>query len=130
MSSCETSTVCADCRTPIDPSQDTPDKRNACPNCGSTVRCHDFRMSLTAGDARLSMAFKSKAPGQKKAGFEARIGSSHSRGLGKLVDHHRLIDREHDRYYERVLDYESGEVIHETNEPLSEHRNHGTAKKK
>lgn len=38
------------------------------------------------------------------------------------------VDREADRYTERLVDGETGEVIHDVDEPLSEHRGHGSAK--
>jgi len=35
-----------------------------------------------------------------------------------------------DQYLETVTDYESDEVIHHCEEPLSVHQNHGSAKRK
>jgi len=40
----------------------------------------------------------------------------------------RVIDRDNDIYHEVVTDPETGEVVHECREPLSQHRQHGTAK--
>ena len=40
-----------------------------------------------------------------------------------------MIDREADTYDETVTDPESGEIVHECHEPLSEHRGHGSAKR-
>jgi len=42
----------------------------------------------------------------------------------------RLIDRENDWYAETVTDPETGEIVHECKEPLSEHQGHGAAKKR
>ena len=39
------------------------------------------------------------------------------------------VDRPGDRYRERVIVWEDGEVIKDTAEPLSEHRGHGSARK-
>jgi hypothetical protein len=41
---------------------------------------------------------------------------------------HRIVDRQNDRYFEQVRDIETREVIHEVDEPLSEHRGHGSAR--
>ncbi len=41
----------------------------------------------------------------------------------------RVIDRQNDRYFEKVTLYASGEVTHLCEEPLSKHRGHGAAKK-
>jgi hypothetical protein len=48
----------------------------------------------------------------------------------KLVHREQIIDRDNDRYFERVTDYETGEVIHMNEEPLSKHVLRGTAKPK
>jgi hypothetical protein len=39
-----------------------------------------------------------------------------------------IVDRESDEYYERVVNRESGEVIHECSETLKDHFGHGSAK--
>jgi hypothetical protein len=38
-----------------------------------------------------------------------------------------LIDRVGDRYRERVVDFHTGELLHDEDHPLSEHRGHGSA---
>jgi hypothetical protein len=40
----------------------------------------------------------------------------------------RIIDREKDLYKEVVKDPDTGEIVHECEEPLSQHIGHGTAK--
>jgi len=40
----------------------------------------------------------------------------------------RIIDREKDLYFEKVKDKETGQVVHECDEPLGEHRWHGSAR--
>jgi len=42
----------------------------------------------------------------------------------------RIIDHANDRYKETVTDPESSEVVHAQEEPLSEHRGHGSDKKR
>jgi hypothetical protein len=44
------------------------------------------------------------------------------------MDKYRRIDRDNDRYDEVVIDPETGEIVHESHEPLSEHWGHGSAK--
>ena len=73
---------------------------------------------------------KVKRPGEKKPYIEDKSGPDYSRTLGKLVHREMIIDRDNDRYAERVTDYESGETIHHCDHALSEHRNHGDAKLK
>lgn len=79
---------------------------------------------------RDGIGMKAKRIGQKKPFVESISTPSHSRKLGKLVHHERLIDRDNDLYHEKVTDYESGNTIHEQKEPLSEHIGHGSDKSK
>ncbi len=44
------------------------------------------------------------------------------------MDKYRRIDRDNDRYDEVVIDPETGEIVYECHEPLSEHWGHGSAK--
>jgi hypothetical protein len=41
----------------------------------------------------------------------------------------RVVDRESDRYTERIVDA-TGNVVREIDEPLSQHRGHGAAKRR
>jgi hypothetical protein len=40
----------------------------------------------------------------------------------------RTLDKEKDEYHEVVKEYETGKVVHESHEKLTEHTNHGSAK--
>jgi hypothetical protein len=75
------------------------------------------------------MKIKAKGLGQKKPHVELKQGPSDSHELGKPVERVYLIDRGNDRYFEKVSDYETGELIHHDEEPLSEHIGRGSAKK-
>jgi hypothetical protein len=60
-------------------------------------------------------------------GFCARRSAEQrSAGFEKCA----LVDRQNDRYLERVWDPESGDIIHECEEPLTQHAGHGSAKAK
>lgn len=43
---------------------------------------------------------------------------------------YRNIDREHNTYDEQIVDEETGRVLHECHERLSDHRGHGSAKRR
>ena len=120
-------TTCSACGGLIDESEDAVEARAPCPNCGATSRTAYACVSetLTLRDGIKSKHFRG---GAKKAVVEDQGVPSYSRRFQKFVFHERIIDRENDRYLERVTDYESGEVLHFVEEPLSEHRNHGSAK--
>ena len=79
---------------------------------------------------RDGLGMKAKRPGEKRPFIEDKAMPSFSHRLGKHVLREQVIDRDNNRYFEKVTDYESGEIIHHNEEPLSEHRGHGTEKVK
>jgi hypothetical protein len=79
--------------------------------------------------ARDGIGVTAKRPGDRRPYIEDRALPSYSHRYDKVVLREQIIDRENDRYFERVTHYETGEVIHEIDEPLSQHRGHGSAKK-
>jgi hypothetical protein len=71
---------------------------------------------------------KGRSAATGKLEFELRLGDTLQHATGKYAHHERLIDRKNDLYREHVEDPDTGEVIHHNEEPLSEHRGHGSAK--
>ena len=65
----------------------------------------------------------------RKKGFFAEIRErwQHSTKLGEAVHRVQHIDKRADRYTEVVRD-QQGNIIHQTDEPLSAHRGHGSDK--
>jgi hypothetical protein len=59
---------------------------------------------------------------------ETIAGQEYWKQGGKWVEKTRTVDRQENRYTERVVDPQTGEVIHECDEPLDAHRDHGFAK--
>jgi len=62
--------------------------------------------------------------------YEARTGADLHHKSGKWMHRDLMIDRENDRYIERIVDPETGSVVHECEESLKAHRGHGSAKRK
>lgn len=75
---------------------------------------------------RDGVGFKAKRAGEPKPFREAFDIPKTQRSTGAPTRHERLIDRDNDRYVERVVEEGTGRVLHETDHPLSEHRGHGT----
>lgn len=117
---------CADCSLPIDEAHDAPLGGPPCPECGS--RCRSARWSGPNGAHVLIRDKAQKKPGQRKPSSESIKGDVYSVARGKMVRIHRIIDRRRDLYYEKIHDPDTREVMHEVEEPLSEHRGHGSAK--
>lgn len=124
-------TSCAKCKAALP--DDLPGQERApCPKCGSTVR--SYLETLTDGlvfhDGHRAKARNPALPSKKKLRFDTYSGVEPSHKYGKLVRVERTFDKDNDRYIERVIDLQTNEVLHECDEPLSEHINHGTAKNK
>jgi len=108
------------------------DKRTACPKCGSlgrtlvrvltdTVEVEDrHRMRLKGGERTAS----------GKSGKELTQGHDFYKKSKVWNYLYRLIDRTNDWYHEKITDTKTGRTIHECQEPLSKHHEHGSAKRK
>lgn len=123
------STECADCGAAIVHEADASGTRIPCVFCGSIKRIHN--VSITEKIiARDGYGLQAKRPGQKKPYVEELSMPDYSYSREKHVHKQRVIDRDNDHYFEKVTDYETGEVIHHCEEPLSQHQGHGDAKRK
>lgn len=127
MSSAINTAKCAKCGVAILTNTDTPEYRTPCSNCGSTGRNYHVSLSDTAV-ARDGIGVKAKRAGEKKPYIEDIAAPDYSRSKEKLVHRQRIIDRDKDLYFEQVTDYETGEILHKCEEPLSQHQGHGAAK--
>ena len=118
---------CRACGSAIDVSLDPPNAQAPCHACGSSLR--NFNVSIVeAAVARDGLGVKVKRVGDRRPYVEDKGIPSYSHRLGKLVFRHVWIDRDNDWYSETVTDYETGEIVHECKEPLSQHQGHGSAK--
>jgi hypothetical protein len=118
---------CSDCGALIDTASDTPENRTPCPICGKKGRTFNtfIEEAITLRDG---LGVKAKRPGEKRPFVEDKAMPSFSHRLRKHVLREQVIDSDNDRYFEKVTDYESGEIIHHNEEPLSEHLGHGIEK--
>ncbi|HBN05707.1 MAG TPA: zinc ribbon domain-containing protein [Bacteroidales bacterium] len=105
------------------------DDNKKCPFCGSLEKTRIINVYDEA-KAYDSLRIRNNEKINKKYKFELKSGDDFSYIKQKYVDLKMLVDRENDWYSELVIDKETGEIIHECNEPLSEHIGHGDAKKK
>jgi len=122
--------LCGDCAAPLKDAipSDDPTQRKPCASCGST-KCSYHVFIVDSESLRDGLGMKANRPGEKRPHIETKAGPDHSRSRRKLVHREQIFDRENDRYFKRVTDYESDEIIHECEEPLSQHVGHGADKK-
>lgn len=121
----QSSTKCGNCKKGL------PDEKGAdrkpCPYCGSLVRDFGILIQETI-TIHAKVGLKKFTSGKKKAQQEAVIGDDLHRDTGEWRKLERNIDRENDRYTETVIN-SAGNVVNQSDEPLSKHRGHGNAKK-
>ena len=124
------STTCSACGTVISEAASTPpSERSPCPSCGATART----FSAHAEDSitlREKVALKHKRPGHKKPIYESVSGDDLHRATDQWNHLTREIDREKNRYRERIVNPETGAVIRDVDEPLTDHVARGSAKPK
>lgn len=121
--------ICKECGFEIGEHTTETEKINKCPKCGSDNLSYLLCINDSLHMHESIRGKTNKMPGKKKPYQEFQHGVDYSKTLEKFVNKDRIIDRENDRYYEKVKDPDTGEVLHECHEKLSEHIGHGSAKK-
>lgn len=101
-----------------------------CPKCGSVKRTvHVFLSDRVEMYDMLEGKLKDPSRKSKdKERVKFKTGDDLHRKSGKWYDKKQRIDRDSDMYEEVIIDPETGEIVHQCKEPLSEHRGHGSAK--
>jgi hypothetical protein len=100
------------------------------PNCGATTGRSFYIVASDSIEIHDLVESKAKRSDEKKPYIETQEGKQRRVSEGDYVAKYRRIDRDNDRYVETVIDGATGEVIHSTDERLSEHWGHGDAKPK
>ncbi|ABR48532.1 hypothetical protein Amet_2378 [Alkaliphilus metalliredigens QYMF] len=100
---------------------------DACQKCRSSKRtvCMGFSDKVSFHE---QLRGKAKKEGTKKPVKEFIYGDEKKISNNTWVDKTRIIDRENNQYVEIIKDKDTGEIIHECKEPLTDHFNHGSAK--
>ena len=119
-------TRCGDCGGLLDRADACAEGREQYLRCGSDAHRFEQDVEVTV-DLRSSLLGRARhATGRWF--LEHFVGAEFSMGLGRWMHKVRRIDRRGDRYDEVVTAPETGGIVHETHEPLSEHWGHGSAK--
>lgn len=126
----ENDTECKECGFQFQ--RNTSEKNNTCPQCGSNKIMFKLCLIETETEHEL-IKLKTKDdrfPSKKKMRKERTIGESQRKTDGKWMDLERFIDKDNDKYKKTIVDPETNKVVYHCEEPLSEHINRGSAKKK
>ncbi len=103
-----------------------------CPVCKKTAfRIEEVSISdLEVGNDFLDIKDKNEQyPSKRKLRQHIKTGVKRGKD-DRLVHIRRVINADTDQYKEKVIDMETGEVIRDCNELLSEHRGRGSERKK
>jgi len=103
--------------------QPMPDKKNM----DHTVIPPSGKLELTTND--LGILERKWTPTKRNFVVEEVVGFDWSFKYEKFVKFQRIIDKENDRYFKRIVDPDTGEVIADVDKRLSEHQGHGSAKR-
>ena len=123
--------ACGECGLVLEERWDLPaDQRRPCPKCRSTRRTHFIAVEDTIQQLHEQSRYWHKRPGYRRPLAEGLSGDDFSRSDGRWMKKERLVDRQNDRYFERVVDPSTGEVVHYTDHRLGDHRGFGSAKEK
>jgi hypothetical protein len=120
---------CGNCDLELEEAPGTPvDERRGCPRCGSMSR--HFSLSISESVTVHGMLeLKGRHATGGRPFNEQKVGDELHRKSGRWMRLERVIDRAKNWYREVVTDHETGKIVHQCDEPLSDHQGHGTAKK-
>ncbi len=101
-------------------------ENEACPACGSNEHLISVLLSESLEiSENIGMKVKDQTR-QGKAKVRRRIKIEEDKGIYWLMD----VNLDDNSYFEEVRDKQFNKIIHYCSEPLSQHRGHGSAKKK
>ena len=127
-----TKVTCSECGTEQPTKWAERSADHPCPACGSLRKNVElqFEDKLTAErhDSVRGKVKDARFPSKKNPRVDFFSGDDLRKSDGKWMQKERVIDKDKDHYKEVVVDPETGQVIHRTEEPLSAHMGHGSAK--
>lgn len=104
-------------------------ERTPCPQCGSLARRFHVGMEDAAVTIHSNLSVKARSPG-KRAFMEQKVGDSFSIARQKWMQLQQVVDRRANRYIKKVVDPETGEVLRDVDERLTDHQGYGDAPRK
>lgn len=121
---------CSDCGAKLPAAWAHSKNEEKCPECGSIKQSIEieFEDHIEMHDKLQGKVKDQNYSSKQNPRYEFIEGDDQRKSDGKWMKKTRVIDKYNDKYIERVTDLETGEVVHEKKEPLSNHFGHGTAK--
>jgi hypothetical protein len=105
------------------------DNLTQCPKCGSASQTIAASRSdqIAWRESWRAQVRDGSLPSKRRLRRDIFTGADQRKSHGDFVHKERVIDKDTDRYRELVRT-ESGEIIHEVDESLTDHFGHGSAK--
>lgn len=105
------------------------------PSRGSTLRhvqaaIHGALSATGHLGTRAVSGRRVRSGSRKRPAYEHTNGEFWSRGVSTIVQKEQLIDRENDHYLEHVVNSVTGEVLRHQDGRLSDHKGHGSDRKR
>ena len=122
---------CGGCGRQLEEPSTPAGKRIACPDCGSQSRKFGVEFASVA-EVEASVKGKARSGEACKPGGRPWLwtmsGPSWSHDRQKWMHREKTENRRDNQYTEVVWDPDTGEIIHECEEPLRDHQGHGSAR--
>ena len=98
-------------------------------DCGASdlVVHMTFNEALRITDDAAIKAVDPSLTGKKKRIIDVKVGTEIFKATGELQDRYRKLDYREDQYDEIIRRHDTGDVIREVHERLSEHQGRGSA---
>lgn len=108
------------------------DTTSECPECGSTNWTHNISSQTNASLSMDVRGYQIKGPsiGKGRRSHQRDVKTEYNYDNDCEVVVIRDVDRKNDSYFEEIKIKETGKVLRRCEEPLSQHRERGDAKKK
>ena len=123
---------CTDCGYELPDKWAHSNRSDNCPGCNSinqTIEIGVFEEIGVELHDNVQGKVKNRSYSSKKnPRYEFFEGDDFRKRDRKWMMKTRIIDKDRDKYVEKVIDPETGEIVHEKEEPLSDHFGHGSAK--
>ncbi len=127
-----TAVKCAECNADLPVEHAGKDAGSPCPACGSMKKHIHLELKDKEGlEIHDNVRGKIKSvtlPSSKNPRVKFFSGDDLRKSDGKWMQKEMVVDRENNLYKEIVKDIQTGEVIRDCEEPLSDHVGHGDAK--
>lgn len=124
--------ICSDCGAELPSGWAHQSTEQPCTRCGSIKRYVNMTIHDNVGvqihDSVRGKAKDATRPSKANPRLDFFHGDDLRKSDGRWMRKDRVIDKDNDRYMERVVDPTTGSAVHHCEERLSQHVGHGSAK--